>query len=603
MNCSVVMVSYNTGPALFASVKSVLRQDMLGELIIVNNGNPPDMVSRLQQMALTDARLKVVTGGGNIGYARGCNMGVSQATGAFVLLLSPSNLLPPDALKDMMKHFNAASGAMLAGSRVLSPDGSAYQGVRREFLTPKGALKLLLGIDRLKRGEHKPQTDNTHDAPVPAGGCLLMRRADYQRLGGMDERFFLQQVGELDLTLRTHLARGRVVCIAPVAATRMPGVSDVRTPAAEWQKAKGYIHYFRKHFTGQVVVGMLSLVIAAIFCRFVARSVANWFARRLEPRARVARTTPAKRLMILASGLAELPERKEWYGKTVLVTGATSQIGLCVVRRLIAQGAAVLAISRNDPIPFQHAHLRWIKGDLTDQKLHLDGYLVDMVAHCAPLWHLPPTIDLLAAAEVKRVIAFGSTSVFGKVMSRNPYEKEIVSKLIKAETETVLRCQAKDIQWTILRPTLIYGVGLDLSITSLIKIINRFGFFPVYPPAYGRRHPVHADDLALAVVQAASTSTSIGKSYNLSGGETILYREMLERLFTLLDRKPKIVETTLLPFMLDVAGRISGKRHINGEIARRMNDDLIFFHDDASRDFGFKPRPFLSGGMKDIEGY
>ena len=102
--------------------------------------------------------------------------------------------------------------------------------------------------------------------------------------------------------------------------------------------------------------------------------------------------------MILASGLAELPEGQELYGKTILVTGATSQVGLSVLRRLIASGAAVLAVSRGDAIPFQHENLRWIKGDLTDQNLHLQGYLPDAAVHCAPLWHLPPTIDLLAQA-------------------------------------------------------------------------------------------------------------------------------------------------------------------------------------------------------------
>ncbi len=42
-----------------------------------------------------------------------------------------------------------------------------------------------------------------------------------------------------------------------------------------------------------------------------------------------------------------------------------------------------------------------------------------MVVHCAPLWHLPPTLKMLADAEVKRIIAFGSTSIFAKALSRN----------------------------------------------------------------------------------------------------------------------------------------------------------------------------------------
>jgi len=52
-----------------------------------------------------------------------------------------------------------------------------------------------------------------------------------------------------------------------------------------------------------------------------------------------------------------------------------------------------------------------------------------------------------------------------------------------------------------------------------------------------------------------------------------------------------------------MTGKISRNKFTNGEIARRMNDDMVFFHDDAKRDFGFNPRGFLSGGIKDIDGF
>src|SRR5476651_1020721 len=95
--CSVIIVSYRTGPVLFASIRSVLRQQRLAELIIVNNGNPPDILARLQQMALTEPRLKILTGHGNAGFAKGCNLGAVQATGEFLLFLHPDCLLPSDA--------------------------------------------------------------------------------------------------------------------------------------------------------------------------------------------------------------------------------------------------------------------------------------------------------------------------------------------------------------------------------------------------------------------------------------------------------------------------------------------------------------------------
>ncbi len=606
-NCSVVMISYFTGPVLFASVKSVLRQQQLAELVVVNNGNPPDVIARLQQMALGEPRLKILSGGGNVGYAKACNAGAAKATGEFLLLLNPDCLLPPDALIGIMKGFSDIPGAVVAGCHMVNPDGSEQQGDRQRLLAPRYAVPELVTLHRLLRRRRPDALDMpmqlaTHEVPAVSGACMCLKRADYEQLGGLDEQFFLH-VEDMDLCMRVHKMRGRVICVPRVRVTHMPGAhAKVSKRFIEWHRAKGTVYYFRKHFREVMMPGMMPLLTFLVLAHFTVASLLDGARKRIAPVSHMSQSVAAKRLMILASGLAELPEKKDWHGKTILVTGATGQVGLCVLKRLIAQGAAVLAISRADAIPFEHEHLRWIKGDLTDSSLHLQGYLIDMAVHCAPLWHLPQTIDLLADAEVKRIVAFGSTSVFGKVLSRNRHEKEMVAKLSKAESDIATRCNAKNIQWTIFRPTMTYGVGLDLNITSLAKLIDRFSFMPVYPPAFGRRQPVHADDLAIAVIQAAGTTTSIGRSYNLSGGDVLTYREMLEKLFAVCHKKPRIIETTLLPFLLSVAGKILRKKHINGEIARRMNDDLVFFHDEAARDFAFNPRPFLSGGIKDIEG-
>jgi hypothetical protein len=56
--------------------------------------------------------------------------------------------------------------------------------------------------------------------------------------------------------------------------------------------------------------------------------------------------------------------------------------------------------------------------------------------------------------------------------------------------------------WTILRPTLIYGAGIDRSITPIVQRALRLRLFPI-PLAGGLRQPVHADDIARAVVAAS----------------------------------------------------------------------------------------------------
>jgi len=47
--------------------------------------------------------------------------------------------------------------------------------------------------------------------------------------------------------------------------------------------------------------------------------------------------------------------------------------------------------------------------------------------------------------------------------------------------------KAHGIEWVILRPTLIYGSGVDKSIEVMAKFIKRFGVFPLYGKGSGLR--------------------------------------------------------------------------------------------------------------------
>ena len=88
---TVVMVSYRTGPVLAQAIDAVLAPDQtgVGELILVDNGNPPEVASALAHRGDADPRLRLISGHGNVGYARGCNLGAREARGRYLLLLNP----------------------------------------------------------------------------------------------------------------------------------------------------------------------------------------------------------------------------------------------------------------------------------------------------------------------------------------------------------------------------------------------------------------------------------------------------------------------------------------------------------------------------------
>jgi len=193
--------------------------------------------------------------------------------------------------------------------------------------------------------------------------------------------------------------------------------------------------------------------------------------------------------------------------------------------------------------------------------------------------------------------------VFSEALSENAVERDKVSRLMDAEDQVAAKSDTRGMSWTILRATMHYGYGLDHDVSQIARLIRQFGLFFVYPPASGRRQPVHVDDLAQAAVSILEKPVTYGKIYNLGGGEIVTYREMVERIFGVCRSKVRVFNCRFLPFMLDAASVLLQKKSLSGEIARRMNEDVVFFHDEPQRDFEYAPRPFLSGGVRDLGGF
>ena len=154
--------------------------------------------------------------------------------------------------------------------------------------------------------------------------------------------------------------------------------------------------------------------------------------------------------------------------------------------------------------------------------------------------------------------------------------------------------ESRGIEWVVLRPTLIYGLGRDKNISEIARFIRRFGVFPLFGQAVGLRQPIHAGEVAAACVAALQVSAAANRAYNISGGETLPYRDMVARVFAALGRPVRLLTVPLWAFRLAVAmlRRLPRYRHWSAAMAERMNRDLVFDHAEAACDLGFKPRGF-----------
>lgn len=279
--------------------------------------------------------------------------------------------------------------------------------------------------------------------------------------------------------------------------------------------------------------------------------------------------------------------------QAIYLTGASSTVGSLVLPLLEKQGVEIMILGRKPIAAGPTAS--WHQFELTDLKAELPSAMAKTLVHMANLWLLSGWIDKFHSQGVRRILAFSSTSRFTKQTSASSYEQEVVGRLVVAEERLITDCKRLGISWTIFRPTLIYGgAGGDRNVADIARLIRNFGFFPLFGKAAGLRQPVSAKDLAFACIQSLDAPASYNRAYNLSGGETLTYKEMVRRIFHSMGRRPVFVRIPIAVFNMAISiARLHPKlAHLTTDMALRMQVDLVFDHDEAGRDFGYSPGKF-----------
>ncbi|RLB67660.1 MAG: glycosyltransferase family 2 protein, partial [Deltaproteobacteria bacterium] len=243
--------------------------------------NPAVVVKALKELAVDDERFLLISGHGNIGFARACNLGVEQVTQNFLLLLNPDCLVTSEGIEALLDVAESLTGCWLLAPRLLNSDLSEQQGSRREQLTPwmafvEGTMLYCLFPRHpyFKRFNYNHQLlpAEVTEVPVTSGACMLLKTRDYRNLGGMDEGYFLH-VEDVDFCLRFCRSDGKIYFCPHVAFIHDSGSSDKSKLFIEWHKSRGFKRYFRKHFTGIYPPGFIGLVNLLISLRFLLLAV------------------------------------------------------------------------------------------------------------------------------------------------------------------------------------------------------------------------------------------------------------------------------------------------------------------------------------------
>lgn len=265
-----------------------------------------------------------------------------------------------------------------------------------------------------------------------------------------------------------------------------------------------------------------------------------------------------------------------------VVLGASSQIGDFLLPHLALLGTRVTAVSRHPRAASEN--VTWvapIPAICTAQANQCDALIC-----CGPLDVVPLWMHALAPKGLRRVIAFSSMSAVAKASSELPGERMLAWKLLALEAAVLESAAQLEVNAVLLRPTMIYGCGRDKNVSRLRKLAQRMRLVVLPRAAEGLRQPVHAEDLATAVITALDrTATGV---IALGGAEALSYREMVARVVATI---PGPVWSQTLPDQwFATLMRWSGGLD-SGQVERLGNDQCADLAP-ARKLLGFAPRAF-----------
>ncbi len=286
--------------------------------------------------------------------------------------------------------------------------------------------------------------------------------------------------------------------------------------------------------------------------------------------------------------------------KPIIITGANGFTGRFVCKELIKRNISFLALLRpKTGIEWFKRHsIEVIFADLNDfdqlcSVLPKGKALVNIAS--IGFGAAPTIVNACEKIGIKRVVFVSTTAIFTKLNSK--------SKSIRLNAENSIVKSKLD--YTILRPTMIYGSNKDRNLIRLIKWIRKYPFIPVFNRGSALQQPVYVGDVAWAVVSSLLNPKSINKIFNISGSHPVSFNEMINIISKKMNKRVlKIsVNAKFAIFFTKIFNALNIKLPISEEQINRVIEDKSFTNDMAKEIINYEPLSFEEGISKEINEY
>lgn len=289
----------------------------------------------------------------------------------------------------------------------------------------------------------------------------------------------------------------------------------------------------------------------------------------------------------------------------LLVTGGSGFVGRAIVERLLNRGHMVRILARGTR-PTLGGTVETLQGSVlhpetlppacqgVDAVIHLVGIISEVGDQTFERVHTEGTRNLLQAARSVGLRRFIHMSALGT-------RPNAVARYHRSKWEAEQAVRASGLDWTIFRPSLIYGAG-DGFVGLFARMAQWSPVLPVIGPGQSRVQPVAVEDVAHCFASAPMTPGSVSQTFDLCGPRAYPFDQVIRMILKATGHHRGVVHLplalarlqaglleTVFPRMLDQAPPL------NRDQIQMLQEDNVGDPGPASRAFGFEPRDFSEG--------
>jgi nucleoside-diphosphate-sugar epimerase len=290
--------------------------------------------------------------------------------------------------------------------------------------------------------------------------------------------------------------------------------------------------------------------------------------------------------------------------KDVFVIGGTGFTGTRIVKALIGADKNVFVLVRSIESANKIRALKAVPisgnldgGDLEkffdevkEPKSTLFIYTASM-----GFGHIEEVLKYLELSQIKRAIFTSTSSIYTKL--------PVSSKPIRLKAEQAV--MGSNLDWTIIRPTMIYGDTGDRNMERLIKVVNKLPIvlLPLVDKGQALQQPVHVDDLVNVILTAADTKKAVGKAYDIGGKDSMTLKILFEDVSHVTGKKLILVNlpSRYLAFLLRLYEKTTKKPKLKEEQIKRLAENKNVDISYAKNDLNYQPRSFFEGIKAEYE--